>query len=299
MKKVVKFGGSSLASAEQFMKVGNIIHADEDRKFVVPSAPGKRFDKDTKVTDMLYACYDLAEKNHDFTSEIAKIEKRYQEIIDGLKLDLDLSQEFDKIIDNFKKKAGTNYAASRGEYLNGIIMANYLGYEFVDPAGAIRFNEAGVFDAELTNILLAKRLEGVERAVIPGFYGAMADGKVVTFSRGGSDITGSIVAKAVKADVYENWTDVSGFLVADPRIIDKPQGIEMITYAEHTWEQQFFMRTRFSRLEKQVFQSTSRIQMLHRTREHGLLEILFRNLNMSLQVLQVRKVLLQSISKKI
>ena len=232
MKKVVKFGGSSLASAEQFMKVGNIIHADEDRKFVVPSAPGKRFDKDTKVTDMLYACYDLAEKNHDFTSEIAKIEKRYQEIIDGLKLDLDLSPEFDKIIDNFKKKAGTNYAASRGEYLNGIIMANYLGYEFVDPAEAIRFNEAGVFDAELTNILLAKRLEGVERAVIPGFYGAMADGKVVTFSRGGSDITGSIVAKAVKADVYENWTDVSGFLVADPRIIDKPQGIEMITYAE-------------------------------------------------------------------
>ncbi|MBQ5850087.1 MAG: aspartate kinase [Lachnospiraceae bacterium] len=232
MKKVVKFGGSSLASAEQFMKVGSIIHADEDRKFVVPSAPGKRFDKDTKVTDMLYACYDLAEKNHDFTSEIAKIEKRYQEIIDGLKLDLDLSQEFDKIIDNFKKKAGTNYAASRGEYLNGIIMANYLGYEFVDPAEAIRFNEAGVFDAELTNILLAKRLEGVERAVIPGFYGAMADGKVVTFSRGGSDITGSIVAKAVKADVYENWTDVSGFLVADPRIIDKPQGIEMITYAE-------------------------------------------------------------------
>lgn len=232
MKKVVKFGGSSLASAEQFMKVGNIIHADEDRKFVVPSAPGKRFDKDTKVTDMLYACYDLAEKNHDFTSEIAKIEKRYQEIIDGLKLDLDLSPEFDKIIDNFKKKAGTNYAASRGEYLNGIIMANYLGYEFVDPAEAIRFNEAGVFDAELTNILLAKRLEGVERAVIPGFYGAMADGKVITFSRGGSDITGSIVAKAVKADVYENWTDVSGFLVADPRIIDKPQGIEMITYAE-------------------------------------------------------------------
>ncbi|MBQ2117177.1 MAG: aspartate kinase, partial [Lachnospiraceae bacterium] len=188
MKKVVKFGGSSLASAEQFMKVGSIIHADEDRKFVVPSAPGKRFDKDTKVTDMLYACYDLAEKNHDFTSEIAKIEKRYQEIIDGLKLDLDLSPEFDKIIDNFKKKAGTNYAASRGEYLNGIIMANYLGYEFVDPAEAIRFNEAGVFDAELTNILLAKRLEGVERAVIPGFYGAMADGKVVTFSRGGSDI---------------------------------------------------------------------------------------------------------------
>ncbi len=232
MKKVVKFGGSSLASAQQFMKVAEIIHADDDRRFVVPSAPGKRFDKDTKVTDMLYACYALAEKDHDFTKEINEIEKRYQEIIDGLKLELDLSQEFNKIIDNFKKKAGSNYAASRGEYLNGIIMANYLGYEFVDPADAIRFNEAEVFDAELTNKLLSKRLEGIERAVIPGFYGAMGNGTVKTFSRGGSDITGSIVAKAIQADVYENWTDVSGFLIADPRIIKDPKGIDIITYGE-------------------------------------------------------------------
>lgn len=232
MKKVVKFGGSSLASAEQFMKVGNIIHADADRKFVVPSAPGKRFDKDTKVTDMLYNCYALAEKDHDFTKEIEAIEARYQEIIDGLGLTLDLSSEFDKIIDNFKQKAGSHYAASRGEYLNGIIMADYLGYEFVDPAEAIRFDEDGVFDAELTNKLLSARLENVERAVIPGFYGAMEDGMVRTFSRGGSDITGSIVAKAVRADVYENWTDVSGFMVADPRIVANPEGIEMITYSE-------------------------------------------------------------------
>ena len=232
MKKVVKFGGSSLASAQQFMKVAEIIHADDDRRFVVPSAPGKRFDKDTKVTDMLYACYALAEKDHDFTKEINEIEKRYQEIIDGLRLELDLSQEFNKIIDNFKKKAGSNYAASRGEYLNGIIMANYLGYEFVDPADAIRFNEAEVFDAELTNKLLLKRLEGIERAVIPGFYGAMGNGTVKTFSRGGSDITGSIVAKAIQADVYENWTDVSGFLIADPRIIKDPKGIDIITYGE-------------------------------------------------------------------
>ena len=231
MKKVVKFGGSSLASAEQFVKVGNIIHADEDRKFVVPSAPGKRFDNDTKVTDMLYKCYELAEKDHNFNAEMAQIEKRYQEIIDGLKLELD-SGEFDRIIDNFKSKAGSNYAASRGEYLNGIIMANYLGYEFIDPAEAIRFNEAGVFDAEMTNKLLSKRLENVERAVIPGFYGAMEDGTVVTFSRGGSDITGSIVAKAIRADVYENWTDVSGFLIADPRIIENPKGIDIITYGE-------------------------------------------------------------------
>ncbi|MDE7321638.1 MAG: aspartate kinase [Lachnospiraceae bacterium] len=232
MKKVVKFGGSSLASAEQFVKVGNIIHADEGRKFVVPSAPGKRFDKDTKVTDMLYKCYELAEKDHNFNAEMAQIEKRYQEIIDGLKLDLDLSSEFDRIIDDFKSKAGSNYAASRGEYLNGIIMANYLGYEFVDPAEAIRFNEAGVFDAEMTQKLLSKRLENVEQAVIPGFYGAMGDGTVVTFSRGGSDITGSIVAKAIRADVYENWTDVSGFLIADPRIIENPKGIDIITYGE-------------------------------------------------------------------
>ncbi len=232
MKKVVKFGGSSLASAEQFMKVGDIIHADADRKFVVPSAPGKRFSNDTKVTDMLYACYDLAEKDHDFTAAIAQIEARYQEIIDGLGLELDLTPEFNKIIDNFKKKAGSHYAASRGEYLNGIIMADYLGYEFIDPAEVVRFNEAGVFDAEVTNKLLSQRLADVERAVVPGFFGAKEDGTVVTFSRGGSDITGSIVAKAVRADVYENWTDVSGFLVADPRIIDNPKGIEMITYSE-------------------------------------------------------------------
>ncbi len=231
-KKVVKFGGSSLASAEQFVKVGNIIHADDDRKFVVPSAPGKRFDKDTKVTDMLYACYALAERDHNFNAEMAQIEKRYQEIIDGLKLDLDLSSEFDRIIDNFKRKAGSNYAASRGEYLNGIIMANYLGYEFVDPAEAVRFHEDGSFDADVTQELLSKRLEGVERAVIPGFYGAVENGMVVTFSRGGSDITGSIVAKAIQADVYENWTDVSGILIADPRIIDNPEGIDIITYGE-------------------------------------------------------------------
>ena len=232
MKKVVKFGGSSLASAEQFMKVGDIIHADDDRKYVVPSAPGKRDKNDTKVTDMLYACYALAENDHDFTEAMSKIEARYQEIIDGLGLKLDLTPEYNKIIDNFKKKAGTHYAASRGEYLNGIIMANYLGYEFIDAAEAIRFNEAGVFDAELTHKLLSKRLKNVDRAVIPGFYGAMADGTVRTFSRGGSDITGSIVAKAVHADVYENWTDVSGFKIADPRIIKDPQGIDMITYAE-------------------------------------------------------------------
>lgn len=232
MKKVVKFGGSSLASAEQFVKVGNIIRADKERCFVVPSAPGKRFGNDTKVTDMLYSCYALAEKNKNFAGELAAIKARYQEIIDGLHLDLSLDNEFKEIEKNFKAKAGDNYAASRGEYLNGIIMAAYLGFQFIDAAEVIFFKENGEFDADLTNEVLSDRLSGCTHAVIPGFYGSYADGRVKTFSRGGSDITGSIVAKAVKADVYENWTDVSGFLVADPRIIKNPEVIEVITYRE-------------------------------------------------------------------
>ncbi|HKM04898.1 MAG TPA: aspartate kinase [Lachnospiraceae bacterium] len=232
MKKVVKFGGSSLASAKQFEKVASIIHADHDRKFVVPSAPGKRDSKDTKVTDMLYTCYSLAEEGKEFGDLLKKIQERYEDIINGLNLQLSLVEEFEIIRKNFLEKAGDNYAASRGEYLNGIIMANFLQYEFVDPADYICFNKEGIFDANKTNKLLSKRLENVERAVIPGFYGSLPDGRIKTFSRGGSDITGSIIAKAVKADVYENWTDVSGFLVADPRIIHNPQGIDTITYRE-------------------------------------------------------------------
>lgn len=232
MKKVVKFGGSSLASAAQFQKAADIIHADKHRRYVVPSAPGKRFSEDSKVTDMLYECYHLAEAGKDFKKELSDIEARYQEIIDGLKLELSLKNEFKLIEKNFKDKAGENYAASRGEYLNGIVMAAYLGYEFVDAAEVIRFKDNGEFDSEVTNQILGERLAKMEHAVIPGFYGAFADGRVKTFSRGGSDITGSIVARAVKADVYENWTDVSGFLIADPRIISNPQAIETITYRE-------------------------------------------------------------------
>ena len=232
MKKVVKFGGSSLASAEQFKKVADIIRADKERRFVVPSAPGKRFSDDTKVTDMLYGCYRLAEAGKDFKKELAAIEARYQEIIDGLGLSLSLKDEFKTIEKNFKDKAGENYAASRGEYLNGIIMANYLGFEFVDAAKVIRFKENGEFDSETTNEILRSFLADKKNAVIPGFYGAYENGVVKTFSRGGSDITGSIVARAIKADVYENWTDVSGILVADPRIIDNPEPIDTVTYRE-------------------------------------------------------------------
>ena len=232
MIKIVKFGGSSLASAEQFKKVGAIIRADQDRKYVVPSAPGKRNSTDTKVTDMLYATYAYAEQGNDFSKALKAIEARYNEIIEGLGLDLSLEEEFKTITENFKKKAGSDYAASRGEYLNGIIMANYSGYEFIDAATVIFFDENGNFMADKTDQVLSERLAGVERAVVPGFYGAKEDGTVKTFSRGGSDITGSIVAKAVKADVYENWTDVSGFLIADPRIIHNPKGIDTITYRE-------------------------------------------------------------------
>lgn len=232
MKKVVKFGGSSLASAEQFKKVEAIISADENRRYVVPSAPGKRFSSDIKVTDMLYACYDAAEKGRDVSDQLEEIHSRYREIISGLNLDFSLDKDFEIIRENFQKKAGVDYAASRGEFLNGKIMASYLGFEFIDAAEVVRFNDDGTFNDKVTNDLLSERLKDKHTAVIPGFYGAKADGTVVTFSRGGSDITGSLVALAVHADLYENWTDVSGFLIADPRIVKNPKSIETITYKE-------------------------------------------------------------------
>ena len=232
MKKIVKFGGSSLANAQQFEKVGEIIRSDESRRYVVPSAPGKRFDGDTKVTDLLYKCYNIAVQGEDFGAVLQEIKERYYEIIRGLKLNLSLEEEFAQIEKDFKAQAGSDYAASRGEFLNGKVMAAYLGYEFVDAATVIRFDKNGNFDADKPDKLLSKRLAKCERAVIPGFYGAYEDGTVKTFSRGGSDVTGSLVAKAIKADLYENWTDVSGFLVTDPRIVENPAVIETITYRE-------------------------------------------------------------------
>ena len=232
MKKVSKFGGSSLASAKQFKKVGDIIRADKSRRYVVPSAPGKRNDKDEKVTDMLYACYDAASEGRSYKKILEKIRGRYEEIIEGLDLNLNLDHEFAKLEENFLAGEGRDYAASRGEYLNGIVIANYLGYEFIDAAEVIFFDEQGNFEADLTDKELSERLSHVERAVVPGFYGSRPDGSIKTFSRGGSDVTGSIVAKAVHADLYENWTDVSGFLVTDPRIVEDPEVIETITYRE-------------------------------------------------------------------
>jgi len=230
--KVVKFGGSSLADAGQFQKVADIIKRDEARKFVVPSAPGKRFSGDTKVTDMLYGCYGIAEMGGEFLSMFEQIKERYREIICGLSLDYSLEDEFDTIQTNFIEKAGRDYAASRGEYLNGLILARYLGYDFIDPAKVIVFDENGRFNPEKTNEILSKELKKHETAVVPGFFGATESGRVVTFSRGGSDITGSIVARAAEATIYENWTDVSGFLMADPRVVENPKPIKTITYRE-------------------------------------------------------------------
>ena len=232
MNKVVKFGGSSLASAKQFKKVKDIIMADKSRRYVIPSAPGKRTTNDEKVTDLLYACYSAASEGRSYKKIFDAITARNEEIITGLDLNINLDFEFKTIEENFLAKKGRDYAASRGEYLNGIIMAAYLGYEFIDAADVICFDADGSFLSEKTNQELAARLSKVSKAVIPGFYGSMPDGSVKTFSRGGSDITGSLVARAVHADLYENWTDVSGFLVADPRIVDNPEPIETITYRE-------------------------------------------------------------------
>lgn len=232
MKKVVKFGGSSLASAEQFKKVGNIIRADESRVYVVPSAPGKRNSADTKVTDMLLHAYETASKGEDITGEMAAIKARYDEIITGLGLDFSLDRDFEEITEKLTTEPLMDYAASRGEFLNGKIMAAYLGITFIDAAEVIFFNAEGNLNDYKTYKTLGQRLKENERAVIPGFYGMGKDGNVKTFSRGGSDVTGSIVAKACRADVYENWTDVSGFLVADPRIVPNPKAIKYITYRE-------------------------------------------------------------------
>lgn len=230
--KVVKFGGSSLADAGQMKKAADIIKADKDRRYVVPSAPGKRFSDDIKVTDLLYKCYGLAEKGEDFSEVLTEIHSRYKEIISGLGVDFSIDEEIRTIEENFRKRYGSDYAASRGEYLNGMVFAAYLGFKFIDAADVIFFSEDGSLNQEKTTESLRKALDGVDYAVIPGFYGCGADGYVRTFSRGGSDVTGSIVAGAVKASIYENWTDVSGFLVTDPRIVKDPVPIRTITYTE-------------------------------------------------------------------
>ena len=232
MVKVLKFGGSSLADADQFRKVAAIIKAEPERRYVVASAPGKRFSDDIKVTDMLYDCYTLVKQNMPIDDAFSKIEDRYNGIIKDLGISFWLQPEFDRIKNAIVHHAGRDYIASRGEYLNSMILANYLGYDFIDAEFGIFFNDNGTLDTEKTNEELSALMAKHERAVIPGFYGVMPNGTIKTFSRGGSDITGSIVARAIKADIYENWTDVSGMLMADPRCVENPQVIPLITYRE-------------------------------------------------------------------
>lgn len=235
MLKVVKFGGSSLCDAEHFKMAAAIVRADESRRYVVPSAPGKRFGGDIKVTDMLYEFHRLVRERAPIEETDAyfdRICKRYYTIIDELGLDFDISHEMLYIKNAIMGRAGRDYAASRGEYLSGLILAKYLGYDFIDAENVIYFTDTGAFDADRTQEIMSAELAQHERAVIPGFYGIMPNETVKTFSRGGSDVTGSIVARAAEADLYENWTDVSGFKMADPRIVDDPLTIKTITYRE-------------------------------------------------------------------
>lgn len=230
--KVVKFGGSSLADAAHFKQVASIIKADPTRRYVIPSAPGKRFSEDNKITDLLYRCYDCAKNGNSIDEVYTEIIERYNSIIKELGMDFDLSGEFEYIKNALIHRSGRDFAASRGEYLNGLILAKYIGFDFIDAENVIFFNDNGTFNEEKTDEILREELKKHEYAVIPGFYGCMPNGTIKTFSRGGSDVTGSIVARAADADLYENWTDVSGFMMADPRIIENPCIIDTITYRE-------------------------------------------------------------------
>ena len=230
--KVVKFGGSSLADAERFRTVKQIVTSDPDRKFVVPSAPGKRFREDIKVTDLLYKCYSAVSRSMPMNEHFDRIIDRYTQIAEELGVDYDIMGMLIETRDAMLENVTPDYFASRGEYMNGRLLAAYLGWDFIDPAGFIKFDRHGTFASEWTNETLAEELEKHERAVIPGFYGSFPNGDVRTFPRGGSDITGAVVARAAGADVYENWTDVSGFLMCDPRIVENPKGIDLLTYRE-------------------------------------------------------------------
>ncbi len=231
--KVCKFGGSSLADATQFIKVKKIVESDKQRVYIIPSAPGKRDSKDTKVTDLLYAYHAAAATNDDDASAVFnKISERFIFLRDELGLSVDIKAHLNVIADNVRNGAGVDYTVSRGEYLNGILLAELLGFDFIDPAECIFFSADGKYESEKTRTVMRGRLRSFHKAVIPGFYGSMPDGQIKTFSRGGSDITGAIVARAARADVYENWTDVSGALMADPRIVDNPKVIRKITYRE-------------------------------------------------------------------
>ncbi len=229
--KVTKFGGTSMADAERFKQVKAIVEADAARSFVVPSAPGKRMPGDDKITDLLYLVAQQYAQGLPYDEAYARIEERFIGIERALSLDTHIAQEISAIRKNIENDASEDYIASRGEYLCGLLLASYLGFEFLDAAELICFHSDGTYDDETTQ-KWTQKLEGRKNVVVPGFYGRKRDGSIKTFSRGGSDITGAIVARAVHADVYENWTDVSGFLMADPRIVENPRVIRTVSYSE-------------------------------------------------------------------
>jgi len=230
--KVAKFGGTSVADGIQLTKTKQIIEEDSDRKYVVVSAPGKRYSEDSKITDLLYLCRTHIEHNISYEQVFQVICDRFMAIQINLGVEVDLLKEFEIIKNELEAGASADYIASRGEYLNALLTAKLLGYDFVDAAGLIQFDAKGKFLEEQTDKALGEELKKHEKAVIPGFYGTYPDGTIKTFSRGGSDITGAIVARAVKADVYENWTDVSGFLTANPKIVKDPKPIDSLSYKE-------------------------------------------------------------------
>ncbi|HUT65006.1 MAG TPA: aspartate kinase [Spirochaetota bacterium] len=230
--KVAKFGGTSVADTNQILKVQAIVLADTDRRYIVPSAPGKRSVSDSKITDLLYLCRQHAQQEVPFEEVFSIISERYLGIVEELGLSLDLRPHLNSIKNEITKGATQDYTASRGEYLTGLILAQLLGYEFVDPSGIIFFDKNEVLDFERTKTAVSEVLSMHERAVIPGFYGCTPDGSIKTFSRGGSDITGALIANGVNAEIYENWTDVSGLLMADPTIVENPKPIDTITYRE-------------------------------------------------------------------
>lgn len=232
MVKVCKFGGTSMASVASITQVKDIILSDPARKFVVVSAPGKRFGDDIKVTDLLLEAYREKCEFGSCGNAFELIRDRFVGLCRDFDLDLDIDRYLDETEAGINSSTSSDFAASRGEYLSALVVAEVLGYRFVDAAEIVKFKVDGTFDAEYTNDLVAALKNAEGGIVIPGFYGRMPDGTIKTFSRGGSDVTGAIVARGVSADVYENWTDVNGFMVTDPRIVKNPRHIAALSYEE-------------------------------------------------------------------
>ena len=231
--KVTKFGGRSLADAEQFRKVKKIIEADPSRKYIVPSAPGKRYPSDEKVTDMLISCFSLAHKELNIRAQFDKIRNRYFDIATELDIDTAcIEDELDIIEQNIQNKSSRDYAASRGEYINAILLSEYLSLPFLDAKNIIHFNDDGRLNQSKTHEQIKCHLADLDKCVIPGFYGIDSKGNYHVFSRGGSDITAALIARSINADIYENWTDISGFRAADPRIVPDSKYIQQLTYKE-------------------------------------------------------------------